>query len=148
MNLKLDIPAKATCISVILPAVMSEMTMPEINCPSADSLRDFGRGEDSDFEHIAEHVELCLTCQSHLESLDQSGDPLVEQLQKLSTNSVPETTAEEQLWACAVLSGPARFGSIRIAADAGIGLARRLREGPVYLDRFELRSELGVGSFG
>ncbi len=124
--------------------------MPEINCPSADSLRNFalGRSEGRDFEHIAEHVECCLTCQSRLEGLDQSADPLVDQLQKLSTNSVPETTEEEQFWACAVLSGKARSGPIRIAADAGIGLARRLLEGPVYLDRFELRSELGVGSFG
>ena len=124
--------------------------MPEINCPPADSLRDFalGRSENSDFEHIAEHVDVCLTCQSRLDGLAQSGDPLVQRLQHLSTNSVPETTQEEQFWVSGVLSGKARFGSIRIAADAGIGLARRLLEGPVYLDRFELRSELGVGSFG
>ena len=80
--------------------------------------------------------------------MDQSADPLVGHLQKLSTTVVPKPTEEEQFWASAVLSGKARSGSIRIAADAGIGLARRLQEGPVYLDRFELRSELGVGSFG
>src|SRR5262249_9033304 len=36
----------------------------------------------------------------------------------------------------------------RMVADAGRNLARRLHEGVVRLDRFELRSELGVGSFG
>lgn len=124
--------------------------MPQPLCPSADSLRDFalGRFEGREFESVAEHVELCLTCQSRLEGLDQSPDPLVDQLQNLSTTAVAEINEEEQFWTSAVLSGKARSGLIRIAADAGIGLARRLLEGPVYLDRFELRSELGVGSFG
>jgi serine/threonine protein kinase len=124
--------------------------MTQLNCPSADSLRDFalGRSEGREFESIAEHVESCQPCLSQLERLDQSGDPLIGQLQKLSTTVVPKPTEEEQFWASAVISGKTQSGSIRIAADAGIGLARRLLEGPVYLDRFELRSELGVGSFG
>lgn len=124
--------------------------MPQPGCPSADSLRDFaiGRSAGREFESIANHVEHCTTCLSRLEGLDQSADPLVDHLQKLTATSVPETTEQEQFWASAVLSGKARSGSLRIAADAGIGLARRLLEGPVYLDRFELRSELGVGSFG
>src|SRR5262249_10467782 len=36
----------------------------------------------------------------------------------------------------------------KVSADAGRDLARRLLAGPVRLDRFELQSELGVGSFG
>lgn len=124
--------------------------MPEINCPSAELLQDLalGRADNSDFENIIQHVELCLACQSRLEEMDQSSDPLVDQLKKLERNPVPENTAEEQLWVSAVLSGKSPAGSFRIAADAGIGLARRLLEGPVYLDRFQLRKELGVGSFG
>ena len=35
-----------------------------------------------------------------------------------------------------------------MVADAGRDLARRLSEGPVWLDRFELQAELGIGSFG
>ncbi len=124
--------------------------MPQFNCPSADSLQDFalGRGKGLEFENIAEHVELCLTCQSRLERLDQSVDPLVDELQKLSATTFPKPTEDEEFWTNAILSGKAGSESRRIAADAGIGLARRLLEGPVYLDRFELRSELGVGSFG
>ena len=116
-------------------------------CPSIDSLRDFaiGGSEGSEYEIIAEHVELCPTCLSRLEVLDQPGDLLVDQLQKLATASAPTTTEEQHFWTSAVISGKARSGSNRIVADAGIGLARRLQEGPVCLDRFELRSELGVG---
>lgn len=119
-------------------------------CPSMDSLQDFalGRSDEGEFELIAKHVEVCATCQNRLEDLDRLGDSLVGQLQKLSTASVSQTTKEDELLASAILSGKARPGSIRITADAGKGLARRLLEGPVYLDRFELRSELGVGSFG
>ncbi len=47
----------------------------------------------------------------------------------------------------AVASKSSRTDS-RIAADAGRDLARRLLEGVVRLDRFELQAELGVGSFG
>jgi serine/threonine protein kinase len=124
--------------------------MPQFQCPSAEVLQAFALGatEGSEFESIAAHVECCQSCLSELERLDQSGDALVGQLQKLSATAVPGPSDLEVLWTSAVLSGKARSGSTRLIADAGIGLARRLQEGPVYLDRFELRSELGVGSFG
>jgi serine/threonine protein kinase len=35
-----------------------------------------------------------------------------------------------------------------VIADAGSDLAARLKQGPVHLDRFQIRAELGVGSFG
>lgn len=121
-------------------------------CPSADKLREFalGRIAGSEFEAVAEHAEHCPACQARLEELDRSSDELVDQLQLLSAATVAAATpkADEPSWARAVLTGATRSGSPRIAADAGKGLARRLLEGPVCLDRFELRSELGVGSFG
>ncbi|MCE9526630.1 MAG: protein kinase [Planctomycetales bacterium] len=121
-------------------------------CPPADKLREFalGRFVGSEFEEVAQHVEACPACQTHLEELDHSSDPLVEQLQHLSAASAASGTTpkDEQSWARAVLTSNAHAGSGRITADAGRGLARRLLEGPVCLDRFELRSELGVGSFG
>ena len=117
-------------------------------CPPADKLQDFALGcfAGSEFEALAEHIEACPSCQARLEELDRSSDPLVEQLQHLSAASV--VPKDEPSWARAVLTGASRSGSSRISADAGRGLARRLLEGPVCLDRFELRSELGVGSFG
>jgi serine/threonine protein kinase len=124
--------------------------MPQQICPPPESLRDFalGHSEGVKFETIAAHVEVCQACLHRLEALDKSGDPLLDQLLKLPAHSVTNPSDVEQLWVSAVLSGLAGSGSVRIAADAGTGLARRLLEGPVYLDRFELHSELGVGSFG
>ncbi len=124
--------------------------MSQQSCPSPDSLREFAFGscECVEFEAIATHIEFCSICLHRLELLDKSADPLLNQLQKLPATSVSHPSEVEQSWANAVLSGLAESESIRVAADAGTGLARRLLEGPVYLDRFELRSELGVGSFG
>lgn len=125
-----------------------EATVTETLCPSEDKLRDFALGlvAGSQWKGVAEHVEGCPACQARLEELDHSSDPLLEQLQLLSEATV---ASQEQSWAQAVLSRASRSGAApRIAADAGRGLARRLLEGPVCLDRFELRSELGVGSFG
>ena len=72
-------------------------------------------------------------------------DELLEQLHHLSEAK----TVTNGDWAQGVLSRAASGprGS-KIAADAGRDLARRLVDGPVRLDRFELRSELGVGTFG
>lgn len=121
-------------------------------CPSASQLREFalGRFVGSEFDSVVEHVETCLDCQARLAELDHSSDPLVERLQQLSAVSLGDAAAahDEPSWARAVLGTSAGSGPARIAADAGRGLARRLLEGPVCLDRFELRSELGVGSFG
>ncbi len=124
--------------------------MPQQICPSPEALQNFalGRSTGVEFETIASHIELCPTCLNRLEVLDKPDDPLLVQLQRLPTTSFSELSEIEQILASAVLSGLAGSGSVRIAADAGTGLARRLLEGPVYLDRFELRAELGVGSFG
>jgi serine/threonine protein kinase len=120
-------------------------------CPPADKLREFalGRIAGSEFEAVAAHAEHCPACQARLEELDRSSDELVDQLQLLSAAATSATPRhDEPSWARAVLTGATHSGSPRIAADAGKGFARRLLEGPVCLDRFELRSELGVGSFG
>lgn len=122
------------------------MTQPV--CPRPEALREFalGRIGGDEWETIAQHLEGCQDCQTKLDQLDTSRDQLVDHLQQLS--AAKEPTADES-WAQAVISrGRASSQSSRIAADAGRGLAHRLLEGPVCLDRFELRSELGVGSFG
>jgi hypothetical protein len=116
-------------------------------CPDGQTLHAFAVGKLSgeQWESIAAHIEECQTCLGRMEQLDQSRDDLVEQLQHLPTG---QTTSDGQndRWTNFVLAGSSQGSSV--AADAGRDLARRLREGPVRLDRFELRSELGVGSFG
>ncbi|MSR59734.1 MAG: DUF3365 domain-containing protein [Planctomycetaceae bacterium] len=125
-------------------------------CPDSEQLRKaaLGLGDVSRFESIARHVECCPDCQAELEKLDQSSDPLVDQLRKLQSASPIDPQGVDpqggEPWAeavIAIVSRSERSGS-RIVADAGRDLARRLLEGAVRLDRFELRKELGVGSFG
>jgi hypothetical protein len=120
-------------------------------CPSQEALSDFATGKmtSSRWEAIAQHVEACAQCQVELEVLDRPRDELTEELQKLDGSVLPAVD-ESQAFARAIQaikagsSAPAKT----ISADAGRDLARRLLDGPVRLDRFELRSELGVGSFG
>jgi tRNA A-37 threonylcarbamoyl transferase component Bud32 len=111
-------------------------------CPHPEQLHRFalGLGDAAQFDSLAQHVETCNDCQKSLEQLDGSPDPLVNQLEGLRTASWTDAPDEKQ-WAETVLDS-------RIAADAGRDLAHRLLEGSVRLDRFELRKELGVGTFG
>lgn len=118
-------------------------------CPSDDTLRDFavGRTAGGDWDGLAAHVDQCLRCSERLEELDRGGDDLLEHLHRLSTST--RQASGEEAWAGAVvLASPSSRRGAKISADAGRDLAHRLLEGPVRLDRFELRAELGVGSFG
>jgi serine/threonine protein kinase len=123
----------------------------EPSCPDSVELREFalGRGNAARFDALAEHVEGCAACQQQLHGLDGSTDELVERLGRLRTASHSGDNGGEA-WSQAILASVSRTGKVRsrITADVGRELARRLREGSVCLDRFELRSELGVGSFG
>jgi hypothetical protein len=120
-------------------------------CPDDATLHAFAIGSvvGSRWEPIAAHVEDCQRCLERLEQLDAASDSLLERLHGLpgSTALTEVKTAEKDAWTDLVLArSSAPAGAV--IADAGSGLARRLREGPVQLDRFELQAELGVGSFG
>ncbi|MEX0585858.1 MAG: protein kinase, partial [Pirellulales bacterium] len=131
-------------------------------CPDGDALRAFALGKlvDETCDAIAAHVEACPTCLDQLDRLDGdlgggdlagNGDELVRQLQrqnlaleKLGESTIDEPWAEKILAPADGLSGRAK----KMIADVGRDLTRRLGDGPVQLDRFELQAELGVGSFG
>ncbi|MFN0051511.1 MAG: protein kinase domain-containing protein [Planctomycetales bacterium] len=126
----------------------------ERSCPEPEELRELalGLGDHSQFDRMALHVESCPACQEQLEQLEESSDPLVTRLRHLAESDNPSGNGARDggAWDQAVMdivSRSERHGS-RIAADAGRDLARRLLQGAVHLDRFELRKELGVGSFG
>ena len=125
--------------------------VPEQSCPGSDRLRDFvlGLGEAAQFDTLAEHIAGCTDCQQQLEQLDESSDQLVDHLSRLRTiGLIKENGSERWQGAIEAIIAHPHGANSRIAADAGRDLARRLLEGAVRLDRFELRSELGVGSFG
>ncbi len=123
----------------------------ESSCPDSVELREFalGRGNPSRFDALADHVEGCACCQQQLNGLDGSTDELIDQLGRLRTASHVNDVRGER-WSEAILAGASKSRHVgsRITADVGRELARRLGEGSVCLDRFELRCELGVGSFG
>ena len=125
--------------------------MTDCLCPSPEQLREMilGQCDPAQFESVADHVEGCPVCQQFLERLDGSTDQLISHLSRLRTTN-PAVPKSGETWEAAIQSIVTRSGGggSRITADAGRDLARRLLEGVVRLDRFELRSELGVGSFG
>ncbi len=108
-----------------------------------------GLGDSSQLESLALHLENCPACQRLFEQFDNSSDPLIRHLGRLQT-PVEISEAECESLAQAVISATSQsmYRNTRVATDAGRDLARRLLEGGVTLDRFELRSELGIGSFG
>ncbi len=125
--------------------------MSQPSCPDSVELGNFalGRGNAVPFAALAAHIEHCADCQRRLERLDGSVDELVDHLGRLRSATQVDATCADR-WSEAILAGTAKSGSpsARISADVGRDLARRLGEGTVWLDRFELRAELGVGSFG
>jgi eukaryotic-like serine/threonine-protein kinase len=123
--------------------------VPNSHCPDDGTLQAFSIGKLSglDWQSVTAHVEDCRHCLGRLERLDDQADVLVEQLQHLPAGDESAAAANAR-WTSAVLAAEADGRGPQIVADAGRDLARRLLEGPVRLDRFELQAELGVGSFG
>ena len=121
-------------------------------CPDHETLRDFavGMAGGAEWESTARHIEECPDCQAKCEQLDRENDELLVHLQRVGTESQTRGARSPSPDERAAIEAASRFASARwrVAADAGRDLAHRLLEGPVLLDRFELRSELGIGSFG
>ncbi|MFO0944329.1 MAG: protein kinase [Planctomycetota bacterium] len=130
---------------------MAEPTITS-SCPELAELREFslGRGDPARFESLANHVDHCSNCQRLMEQWDGMTDPLVSQLARIEDRVHGLDRDATETWSQRVLGQVFRTGRTptRVMADIGSDLARRLKDGSVTLDRFELRSELGVGSFG
>lgn len=120
-------------------------------CPDPQRLFDvaIGRVEAAVTDQVLLHAEECADCQQQLEWLDGSTDDLIERLRHLPAKFAHPPQGDQALVEVVLASAaPLKSGGSRLTADAGQDLARRLLAGTVTLDRFELRSELGVGSFG
>ena len=124
------------------------------SCPTDDELRAFGLGRlTSDIvDSVAQHVEECADCEARLGRFDKSADEFVAGLRECATSAqdlndfaVPISVAE----AVDGVATVSRSGSgSSVSMDPGKRYARRLADGPVLVDRFELLAELGDGSFG
>src|SRR5690242_140503 len=105
------------------------------DCPSPEELARFAVGDldAAAFARLAAHVERCPRCETSLQALDGSPDPLVTALQQPSHAALVEVPA--------ALLTAAR--SALHALPAG-GTGEPLRR----VGKFELRDQLGNGSFG
>jgi hypothetical protein len=106
--------------------------MSEPNCPGRDELTRFAVGDlaAADLARLAAHVEHCTACEAALRVLDGDTDALVTALRR-----PPGTPSEVPP---AVLTAARSALDSRPAPDAH----------PRRVGKFELREELGSGSFG
>jgi tRNA A-37 threonylcarbamoyl transferase component Bud32 len=123
------------------------------NCPDHDQLKAFAIGDlsSSAMESVADHVAHCPACERALRECDRDGDGLLFDLRRLEeANAGGERPMPQELLqvACAAAGGRGRDGTSELVVDPGRRLARRLSEGSCRLGRFELRAELGEGTFG
>lgn len=121
-------------------------------CPKDETLAAFSVGTlfGEALDSVAAHVEGCSGCAARLGALDGAADDLVGGLRGLpaeETATLDWKLVDGEPWASVVLKTDGANGR-RVIADIGHDLRRRLAEGPVWLDRFALVCELGVGSFG
>src|SRR4029079_11364575 len=93
-------------------------------CPTGETLQAFAIGKlaEGQWREIADHLKDCRECQQRLEHFDAASDGLVTSLHRLpAANPIGASKC------------------VQLVVDAGRDLARRLAEGPVRLDRFELQ---------
>jgi tRNA A-37 threonylcarbamoyl transferase component Bud32 len=105
--------------------------MDPAGCPASTELSAFlaGKLPRPRTEWIADHVRICSRCESALQALDSSTDPL---LAALSGSTVANARAADPV--------PARLIELARAARTGAGR-------PTKLGRFEFQGEIGSGSY-
>ena len=120
-------------------------------CPSEEELRAFTVGAlpVSRFDELANHVPSCVMCNEKLEELDGYTDSFVAHLSNADVaNESVKLSVPPEVWSRARDAASSAESSSTVILDPGRRYARRLAKGPCNLDRFELQSELGDGSFG
>lgn len=126
-------------------------------CPTLGDLAAFAVGDvtDSRLEQLATHIEVCELCGVIVDRVSaEDSSSLVTELQSMKVQpvdlkvgseahctAIPETLLQA---ACNAVDS----ATIPVSFDSGKRLANKLKEGPVRLGRYELKSKLGAGSFG
>lgn len=127
--------------------------MTTANCPSNDQLSSFAVGEltSFEFERVANHVAECPNCDASLAAMDETTDGLITQLRELESQNSSLAIAVPRNLIVAAKSAAIESvegSSTELSIDSGRKYSKRVAEGPCRLGKFELQSELGVGSFG
>ena len=123
--------------------------MPSFDCPDSTVLARFAVGDlsASILSEVADHIEHCDSCQSHLQDIDELNDPLVSGLRGGSeVNGSKESATTGNSVADELLS--AKLLEVARSARTGASGVIRAADGTLRLGKFELVEELGVGSFG
>ena len=128
------------------------------SCPTTEELRDFALGTlpGAILERMAHHVLECPQCDAVLHALDEHSDGLVTDLRQLESGSGAVTILPPEVMLAARRAAERHAptdsreisDSQQITIDPGRRFARIVANGPCRLGKFELRSQLGVGSFG
>src|SRR5262245_23473575 len=122
------------------------------HCPTQDELKAFSLGNLAGraFEQVATHVVDCTVCDTKLRALDDHSDDLIAELRQLNCETAGNSPTAATVLDVAETAAK-RFlesDSGEIAVDPGRRFARLVANGPCRLGRFQLESQLGVGSFG
>lgn len=121
-------------------------------CPEPKVLQAFAVGNlsDDDLDEVVSHVSDCTTCEQTLADFDDCADGLLSGLKQLDreTGVAATIVPDEVLEAARSVDVSVGSTSSSVSLDPGRSYARRLADGPVRLGKFELRQEVGDGSFG
>ena len=124
-----------------------------LHCPNAKELRAFAVGDlpIRRMQELVDHVARCAKCHQELEGFDDYADDFVASVVGMdaSADKLNELSVPPEVLARArdvVTSNGAT--SVTMNVDPGRRFARQLAKGPCNIGRFELKAELGDGSFG
>ncbi len=121
-------------------------------CPKHDELKAFSLGNlpSATLEKVAHHVVHCAECDAILRVFDEHSDGLLAELQQLepAPNSPANLPAELLNVARTAAEQFSQPDSDEVAVDPGRRFSRLVANGPCRVGKFQLQSQLGVGSFG
>jgi len=122
-----------------------------LQCPTETELREFciGNLPSGRLERLVEHVENCCSCEAILRRLDGQADGLLTELRQVEKDGpVAAAVSPELIEVARGIAERNAFSNREVTVDPGRRFARLVADGPCRLGKFQLQSQLGVGSFG
>jgi serine/threonine protein kinase len=119
-------------------------------CPNTEQLELFAIGllPATDADAVAAHLSTCSICEDRLALFDAQSDALLTGLRTAQWHAPPESNVSAEVRQAIQSAVRQTADSSALMFDPARRLSRELATGPVQIDRFELKEELGSGSFG